>query len=251
VNVNAKHAVVVGGSSGLGEAIGRALRASGHFVTNLSRRPAPADAADLSIACDVTDDASVETAVSEVLEARDAPDVVVYAAGMPAMGKTLAVPVAEARRAFEVNLWGFDRVIRAVLPAMERHGTGSILYLSSLAALRAIPHEAYYAASKAAAVRYAGSLAHEAARSGVSVKVLHIGFVPTGFFAKEGWYGMPVPEVQGSGVAPADVARAAVALLASDAPSSVLGWRERLISLGDRIAPNLYDRVLMRRARGS
>jgi short-subunit dehydrogenase len=150
-----------------------------------------------------------------------------------------------------VNLWGLDRVVRATLGPMERRGGGTLLYLSSLAALRAIPHETYYAASKAAAARYAGCLAHEAARAHVDVKVLHVGFVPTGFFAKNGWFGMPVPEVNGSGVTPEDVARAALELIASRSPAGILGWRERLISLGDRIAPTLYDRVLMRRAKSS
>jgi hypothetical protein len=55
---------------------------------------------------------------------------------------------------------------------------------------------------------------------------------------------MSVPRVKGSGVAPADAARAALELLDSREESAVLGWKERLIVLGDRLAPTLYDRVL-------
>jgi short-subunit dehydrogenase len=238
------HALVVGGSSGIGLAIGEALGDAGYLVSNLSRRPAPAGAAAASYACDVTSGDQVERAVALAVGSQGPCDVLVYAAGIPAMGRTCAVPEAIARRCFEVNFWGLDRVVRAVLPAMMERRRGAVLVVSSLVALRPVPFESYYAASKAAAVRYLGCLAHEARRGGVRVHALHVGLVGTGFFERGGWYGMEVPGVSGSGVTPARVARAAMDLLASTAESSVLGWKERLIVLGDRLAPTLYDRFV-------
>jgi len=242
------HAVVVGGSSGLGLAIGEALRARGSFVTNLARRAAPSSAADASFGCDVTSTDSVARAVSQA-RTHGPIDVLVYSSGAAAMGRTLDVPEADARRSFETTFWGLDRVVREVLPEMVSRRSGTVLVVSSLVALRAVPYQAYYAASKAAVARYLGCLSYEAGSVNVRVQALHVGFVDTGFLERGGWWGMDVPVVKGSGVTPADVARAAMELLDSGRDSMVLGWRERLIALGDRVAPTLYDRLLRLRAR--
>jgi short-subunit dehydrogenase len=242
--VSGAHAIVFGGSSGVGLAIATALRARGHVVSNLSRRAAPSGAADASFPCDVTSSGDVEAAVARAIATNGPCDVLVYSAGVPAMGRTTQVPEADARRCFEVNFWGLDRAVRAVLPAMMERRSGAILAVSSLVALRAVPFEAYYAASKAAVARYLGCLAHEARRGGVRVHALHLGLVDTGFFERGGWAGMAVPEVKGSGVTPADAARAALELLDSGRESAVLGWKERIIVLGDRLAPTLYDRLM-------
>jgi hypothetical protein len=53
---------------------------------------------------------------------------------------------------------------------------------------------------------------------------------------------MRAPEVSGSGVTPEDVADAATQMIEDGRPFRLLGWRERLIALGDRVAPSLYDR---------
>ncbi len=243
------HAIVVGGSSGLGAAMGKALRARGLVVSSLARRAAASSAADASFLCDVTQDADVERAVSECTERHGPCDVVVYASGAPTMGRTLDVPVEAARACFEVNVWGFDRVVRATLPEMMQRRRGVVLLVSSIVALRAVPHETYYAASKAAAARYAGCLAHEARKAGVHVKSLHVGLVETGFFQRGGWWGMRVPNAKGSGVTAQDVAREALALIDSSADERIVGWKEKAIALGDRIAPTLYDRLLRLRGR--
>jgi short-subunit dehydrogenase len=242
--VSGSHAIVVGASSGIGLAIARALRARGHAVSNLARRPAPEDAVDASYPCDVTSGPEVTEAFARAIGVHGPCDVLVYAAGVPAMGRTLDVPEADARRCFEVGFWGLDRAVRAALPGMMERRRGAILAVSSLVALRPVPFETYYAASKAALSRYLGCLAYEASRGNVRVHALHVGLVDTGFFERGGWHGMAVPPVKGSGVAPADVADAALRLLDSERESSVLGWKERLIVLGDRLAPTLYDRLL-------
>jgi short-subunit dehydrogenase len=242
--MSGSHAIVVGASSGIGLAIATALRGRGHVVSNLARRAAPSDAVDASYACDVTSTDEVKRAIDRATSTHGPCDILVYASGVPAMGRTMAIPEDEARRCFEVNFWGLDRVVRAVLPAMIERRRGSILAVSSLVALRAVPFESYYAASKAAVARYLGCLAHEARRGGVRVHALHIGLIDTGFFERGGWHGMETPRVKGSGVTPNDVARAALRLLDSESESAVLGWKERMIALGDRVAPTLYDRLL-------
>jgi short-subunit dehydrogenase len=238
------HAIVIGASSGIGEAIARALRERGAKVSGLARRACTA--VDASFTCDVTKP-DLATAIERATEMLGPPRYVVYAAGLAAMGKTLDVPVDAARASFEVNFWGLDRAVRATLPGMRAHGEGAIVAVLSLAALRAIPHEAYYAAAKAAAARYLDTLAHEAEPDGVNVSYVCPGFIDTGFLEKSAWFGMQPPRVRGSGVTPGDVARAVVAMLEGKRRARVLGWRERAITLGDRFAPGLYDALLKRR----
>jgi 3-dehydrosphinganine reductase len=245
----AGHAMVVGGSSGIGLAIARALRARGHVVSSLARHAAPASSVDASYLCDVTSPGELPGAIDQATRALGPIRVLVYSAGAAAMGRTLDIPVDEARRCLETSFWGLDATVRAVVPGMIARRQGAILAISSIVALRAVPFEAYYAASKAAVTRYLGCLAHEMRPHGVHVHALHAGLIDTGFFERSGWWGMKPPSVKGSGVTPDDAARAAMALLDSGRESVVLGWRERIIALGDRIAPSLYDRVLRRRYR--
>lgn len=240
------HAVVVGASSGIGAAAAAALAARGYEVTGLSRRPAPA--ASRAIRCDVTAPGELTRALAEAAAAAPI-DALVYAAGAPVMGVTAAVPEAAARAAFEVNFWGLDVAARAVAPSMASRGRGAIAAVLSLAALRAVPHEAYYAAAKAAAARYLDCLAHELGPRGVAVGYVCPGFIDTGFLEKGGWFGMSAPRVKGSGTTVDDVARAVVRIVEGRGGPQVLGWRERAITVADRVAPGLYDRVLRARSR--
>lgn len=245
------HALVVGASSGIGLAVARRLRHDGFRVSGLARRAAPVDAADRSFGCDLSDPSGsgVEDAIAAAVAALGEPDVLCFCAGHAAMGATLAVPNEAARRCFEVNFWGLDRCVRAVLPRMSARRKGAIVAVLSLAALRAIPHETYYAAAKAASDRYLGCLAHEAARDNVAIKTVYPGYVPTGFFERAGWHGMERPAVSGSGISPEDVANAVARLVEGPAVREVVGWRERAIVLADRFLPGAYDWWLKRRDR--
>jgi 3-dehydrosphinganine reductase len=242
------HAIVVGASAGLGAAIGAELLRRGWTVSGLSRRAAPAESADRSFACDVTDDEALRRALSDATIALGPPEALVWCAASPAMGRTLSVPRDAARAAFETGFWAMESAVRLVLPEMARRRRGTILAVLSLAALRAVPHEAYYAAVKAAAARWLECLASEAAEDDVRVKCLYPGYVDTGFLERGGWWGMSEPpHVRGSGVTPRDVARAAANMLHGGPARAVLGWREKAIVLGDRLAPGLYDRILRSR----
>lgn len=244
------HAVVVGASSQIGRAIAEALSERGLVVSGLARSAPSGAPYAAGFACDVALEGSATEALARAGE-RAPIDVLVYAAGAGAMGRTLDVPEEVAAGAFAVNFWGLDQCVRAVVPGMQTRRRGAVLAVLSLAALRAVPFEAYYAASKAAAARYLECLALELAASHVDVHYVAPGYIDTGFFERGGFHGMAPPTVRGSGTTPADVAQRAVALLEGRPRSPVLGWRERTIRFADRVAPGLYDRHLRRGLRRS
>ena len=83
----------------------------------------------------------------------------------------------------EVNLFGMDNMIRAVLPHMRRAGRGRIVNLSSVAGVFAIPFQAWYSISKAAVRSLTLALANEVAPYGVQVTCVLPGDIHTGFTA--------------------------------------------------------------------
>ena len=242
--MNHIHAVVVGASSGIGLSIASRLKRAGFVVSALSRRMPLPEAVDTALSCDVLDADQILESIRKLTEKHGVPGAVVYSAGYPVMGETLSIPEAEARRAFEVHFWGLDRVVRAVLPEMKTHGGGTILAVSSIAALCPPTYEAYYAASKSAALTYLRALALETRRDNVRLKWLTPGYVDTGFLERGHWFGMSVPRAHGSGVTPERIADAALQLIRGGSDSRVIGWRERCLALGERVSPALVKRWL-------
>lgn len=249
------HALVVGGSTGIGAATALRLLARGARVTVLSRRGLSPDLVARGggslghVPCDAAKPGALAEAITVAAEADGAPTALVYAAGGATLGHTLAIPEADARASFEVNFWGLDAAVRAVLPGMVARRGGAIVAVLSLAAVRAVPHESYYAAAKAACLRYLQCLAHEVEPQGVRLGYVCPGYIPTGFLERARWFGMDVPTVKGSGVTADDVARVVVDVAEGKGRSRVIGWRERAITFADRMVPDLYDRVVLARRR--
>jgi short-subunit dehydrogenase len=244
--MNSPHALVVGASSGIGLAIARRLKNAGFIVSCLSRRMPPPDAVDTALCCDVLDANGLFEAIRQLKDKYGSPEAVVYSAGYPVMGETLSVPEMEARRTFEVHFWGLDRVVRAVLPEMRIRGRGTILAILSITAICPVPFEAYYSATKSAAMAYLRALAFETKRDNVKLKWLAPGYVDTGFLERGNWFGMSAPDVHGSGIAPEQIAEAALQLVCGGPDSRVIGWKERCLALGERISPSLIKRWMLK-----
>ena len=175
-----KTAAITGGSSGIGLAAARAFAAAGYQVYELSRHAAENSPA-VHITADVTAPETLEAAFGRILREREKIDVLVCCAGMGVSGPVEFVPDEDMRRQFEVNLFGTVRTVRAALPAMRKAGGGTVLLISSVAAVYAIPFQAYYSASKAAVNAFADALRTEVAPFGVRVCAVMPGDIATGF----------------------------------------------------------------------
>ena len=110
-------AIVTGGSGGIGRCTAQELRKSGCTVYEFSRRPVPED--PWHTAVDVTDAAAVKDAVDAVVRRERRIDILINNAGFGISGAMEFTDPADAHRLMEVNLFGMDNAIRAVLPHMR------------------------------------------------------------------------------------------------------------------------------------
>ena len=111
--------LVTGDSSGIGKAACARLSEAGWIVYGASRSDVPG-AAWSHIAMDVTDEASVTTAVADIVAQAGRLDAVVHCAGQSFVGAVEEATLAEVSRHFDLNVFGSVRVIRAVLPIMRQ-----------------------------------------------------------------------------------------------------------------------------------
>lgn len=166
--------LVTGGSSGLGRAICDRLAALGHTVYGTSRQVGSAQGWTL-LPMDVTDETSVRSAVSTILEREGRIDVLVNNAGQGIQGPVEDTPPGMAMNVLDTNLLGPHRVARAVLPTMRAQGSGLIIQISSIAANFGLPFRGFYSASKAALDRLTESMRMELAPFGIHVVTVQPG----------------------------------------------------------------------------
>ncbi len=121
-------ALITGASSGIGEAAAKGLLSAGYIVyagaRRVERMQTLADAGARLLALDVTDDASMSAAVKTIVHETGRIDVLVNNAGYGSFGALEDVPLEEARRQFDVNIFGLARLIQLVLPTMRGAALG-------------------------------------------------------------------------------------------------------------------------------
>lgn len=171
-------AVVTGGASGIGAAIARRLREDGATVAVFDLRPEQAEA-DLVVAVDVTDDASVRDGIDEVVARFGRLDIVVNNAGIGAQGDITANDDAEWARVLDLNVTGIARVSRAALPHLRRSPAAAIVNTSSIAATAGLPQRALYSASKGAVLSLTLAMAADHLREGIRVNAVNPGTADT------------------------------------------------------------------------
>ncbi len=177
------HAVVTGGSRGIGSAIAHALAGGGADVTVMGRDEAALDdvASGLrdrygtqahGIVCDVTDEASVQTAFERARSASGDPWILVNNAGQAEGAPFLETDRSLWERMLAVNLTGAFLCTQQVLPAMLAARSGRIVNVASTSGLRGYRNIAAYTASKHGLVGLTRALAAETARAGITVNAV-------------------------------------------------------------------------------
>jgi len=174
-------ALVTGASSGIGEAIARRLLAGGWSVyagaRRVDRMSALAREGARLLALDVTDDASMVTAVEAILADTGRIDALVNNAGYGSYGAMEDVPLAEGRRQFEVNVFGLARLMQLVAPHMRRQRSGRILNVASMGGKIHEPMGSWYHATKFAVEGMSDCVRMELEPFGVDVVVIEPGAI--------------------------------------------------------------------------
>lgn len=175
--------IVTGGSRGLGLATARIATERGDRVAVLARNAQADGVADavgehgLVIAADVSDPASVTSAVDEIASHWDGIDVLVNNAGLHRGGKVGSLALDDWQAVLDTNLSGPLHCIRAALPHMSEGG--SIVNVGAVVGFRGFPGDSAYGASKSGLAGLTNVLAMELARDGIRANLVVPGLVIT------------------------------------------------------------------------
>ncbi|MFI0512020.1 SDR family NAD(P)-dependent oxidoreductase [Streptomyces sp. WSLK1-5] len=172
-------ALVTGGASGIGRATAELLAARGARVAVLDLDPSSVEKPLLAHRADVTDDASVRTAVAAAVAELGGLDVLVNNAGVGALGTVADNDDEEWHRVLDVNVVGMVRVARAALPHLRESAHAAIVNTSSIAATAGLPQRALYSATKGAVYSLTLAMAADHVREGIRVNCVNPGTVDT------------------------------------------------------------------------
>jgi NAD(P)-dependent dehydrogenase (short-subunit alcohol dehydrogenase family) len=181
--------VITGAGSGIGLATAVHFAAKGDTVFATMRDPAKAGdllatarsaSVEVSVrALDVTDEASVETAVAEIRDRTGGIDLLVNNAGVTLMSSWEQATMAEIEGVLETNFFGTVRCAKAVIPGMRQQRSGAIVNVGSVVSRVSPPIQGVYNASKFAVLAFTESLALELRQFGVHVAAVLPGFFRT------------------------------------------------------------------------
>lgn len=134
-----------------------------------------------TLALDVTDEDSMAAAVQTVVDAEGAVGVLINNAGYSQSGAVESVPLDQARRQFETNVFGLIRMCQLVLPGMRSQHWGRIVNLSSMGGRLTFPGGGLYHATKYSVEAISDALRFEVRGFGVEVIVVEPGLIVTNF----------------------------------------------------------------------
>ena len=221
--MEAKTILITGASSGIGRDAARRFQSEGWNVVATMRTPE--NGAELGqlertlvTRLDVTDPASIASAVAEAIERFGRIDVRVNNAGYGAYGPLEAFSMDGIRRQFDTNVIGLLAVTKAVLPHMRVQGQGTVVNISSIGGKMTFPLGALYHGTKFAVEGISEALHYELEPLGVRVKLVEPGAIAT--------------DCAGSEEAPKkiDVFRRRISIIGQLSPEE----RARLLEIADR-----------------
>ncbi|MDH6125243.1 3-oxoacyl-ACP reductase FabG [Kitasatospora sp. GP82] len=170
--------LITGGNRGIGLAVARAFAAQGDKVAVTYRSGEPPEGL-FGVRCDVTDAAAVRAAVEEVRVQQGPVEVLVSNAGITRDQLLVAMADEDFRAVIETNLIGAVNVAKEVTTDMVKARWGRMVFVSSMSGFTGAPGQTNYAASKAALIGFARSLAREVGRRRITVNVVTPGLIET------------------------------------------------------------------------
>ena len=245
---------ITGASSGIGQALAARYAAAGWRLALIARREAelntwaraqgwPADRWRV-YGADVSEPGQIIAAAQACLAELGTPDVVIANAGISVgMDSAERVDLDVMARTFATNNLGVAATFHPFIASMRQRGSGTLVGIASVAAIRGLPGHGAYCASKAAVVAYCESLRGELRSAGVRVVTLLPGWVDTPL-TRANRYPMPFL------LTPDAFAARAVRAIDSGASHRVIPWQMAVVAKLLRMLPNgVFDRLLAKRPR--
>jgi short-subunit dehydrogenase len=245
---------ITGASSGIGQALALRYYRDGARLALVARRTAEVerwatehklDAARFKVyGADVADLDLMAQVGRDCIAAQGLPDVVIANAGISVGMDTAHFDDLDVmRRTFATNNVGLAATFHPFVTAMNERGSGTLVGIASVAAIRGLPGHGAYSASKAAVVAYCESLRGECRPFGVKVVTLLPGYIDTPL-TRGNRYSMPfLMQVD-------DFADQAVRAIRAQVSYRVIPWQMGVLAKILRALPNgLYDRLLASRPR--
>ncbi|HEY2314891.1 MAG TPA: SDR family NAD(P)-dependent oxidoreductase [Streptosporangiaceae bacterium] len=205
-------ALITGASSGIGAATAVALARAGTRLILTGRdeqrlRSVAVRTGGLALPADLAEPDGPDRLIEAALAQAGRIDLLISNAGAGWAGPIGDLPRSKATELLTVNLLAPIQLARLVAPSMVERGFGRLIFVSSIAGITGVRHEAVYAATKAGLNYLAESLSYELAGTGAGVSVVLPGVVDTPFFGRRGQpYGRRLP----APIPPEQVARAIV-----------------------------------------
>jgi short-subunit dehydrogenase len=180
-----KTVLVTGASSGIGKSIAKQLLQENYNVFVAARRlDQMQDLVQLgatAIKMDITSESDIKSVTEQIKASAEGVDILINNAGYAIYGAVEDTSIEDARRQFEVNIFGLAAVTQAVLPYMRSKKAGTIINISSVGGKIYTPLGAWYHATKHALEGWSDCLRLELAQFGIDVVIIEPGGILTEF----------------------------------------------------------------------
>ena len=177
--------LITGASSGMGKETAKALILQGHKVYTVARRIEQMQdiqtMGGFPIQMDITSEDDIQRVLDTIMQKESKIDVLWNNAGYGLYGSVEDIPIEDARKQFEVNLFGLAQMTQKVIPYMRKANGGTIINTSSMGGKMYTPMGAWYHASKHAVEGFSDCLRLELKAFNIHVVVLEPGIIITEF----------------------------------------------------------------------
>jgi NAD(P)-dependent dehydrogenase (short-subunit alcohol dehydrogenase family) len=235
-----KNVLITGAAGGFGTVIIEALLTEGYTVTGAMRDAGGRNrqAAEtleqkgvFIVEIDVTSDESVVAGVRKAAAQMGSIDILINNAGLGAGGIQEGFTADDWKKVFDVNVFGVQRMTRAVLPFMKQQQSGLLMLISSLSARLSVPFQGPYSPSKWAAEALAESYRTEVSNLGIESCIVEPGAFPTQFI--------------GSLLQPSEKERSSDYGAIRDLPAALLASIEGVFEANPEQSPDLVSKAII------
>ena len=177
--------LITGASSGIGKDTALSLIKEGHVVYGVARRLEMMKdivrAGGHAIKMDILKERNIDDVVNQIIKEQSRVDVLINNAGYGLWGAVETISIDEAKRQFDVNIFGLAYLTKKIIPIMRKQKSGKIINMSSMGGKVYTPFGAWYHATKYALEGWSDCLRIELKSFGIDVILIEPGVIKTEF----------------------------------------------------------------------